>query len=261
MKDNEVFVFGSNAAGRHGAGAAKFAAQHCGAIYGQGEGLQGQSYAIPTKNSSIRSLFLTEIAEHVEKFIGFAYKNQHLQFIVSRIGCGLAGFTDEEIAPLFKNAPANCDLPGQWVRLVRNPSLVRLVIAGSRNFNSYPLLKSKLDFYLGGLTEMQRQSLEVISGGARVMDALAERYAIENGLNLFKYPDDWNQYGKSAVMTHNAEISRHGTHLIAFWDGVSTGTKMMIETAKTDGLLVRVVQVKTPELQEKDAMLVPLEPK
>lgn len=109
-----IFVFGSNLAGRHGKGAALFARLNHGAIYGQGEGLQGQSYAIPTKNLRIVSLPLDAIAAHVATFIAFAQAHPELTFNVTRIGCGLAGYTDPQIAPLFRGAPLNCNLPEGW---------------------------------------------------------------------------------------------------------------------------------------------------
>lgn len=111
---SKIFVFGSNLAGIHGAGAARFAVQHHGAIYGQGVGLQGQSYAIPTKDQRIRTLPLAAIQVHVEAFKTFAALHPELQFQVTRIGCGLAGYHDRDIAPLFKGAPANCELPEGW---------------------------------------------------------------------------------------------------------------------------------------------------
>jgi hypothetical protein len=112
-----IFVFGSNLAGRHGKGAALYAFRHYGAIYGQGEGLQGDSYAIPTKDERIRTLPLSEIRRHVIKFIMFAHTHPELEFQLTRIGCGLAGYKDEDIAPLFKYAPNNCLLPVGWSKL------------------------------------------------------------------------------------------------------------------------------------------------
>lgn len=112
--DKLIFVFGSNLAGKHGAGAAKFAAKHKGAIYGQGEGLQWRSYALPTKDWHIKTLPLDQVETHVKHFINCARTNPHLEFQVTRIGCGLAGFKDEQIAPLFINAPDNCWFDEAW---------------------------------------------------------------------------------------------------------------------------------------------------
>jgi hypothetical protein len=110
----EVFVFGSNLAGRHGKGAARDAFLRHGAIYGKGEGLAGLSYAIPTKDAKIKTLPLAAIAAHVIAFLDFAHAHPELTFNVTRIGCGLAGYRDADIAPLFKGAPANCNLPEGW---------------------------------------------------------------------------------------------------------------------------------------------------
>lgn len=113
-----VFVFGSNLAGRHGAGAALYARRHYGAVYGQGVGRQGNAYAIPTKDSALRTLLIDRIAEFVADFLDYARSHQDEQFQVTRIGCGLAGYTDAQIAPMFEHAPANCILPLGWRRPV-----------------------------------------------------------------------------------------------------------------------------------------------
>ena len=114
-----VFVFGSNLAGRHGKGAALYAKQHHGAIYGQGVGLQGNSYAIPTKDAKIKTLPLSVIAMYVKMFLKFAQDNQNLTFDVTRIGCGLAGYTDEQIAPMFSGYPENCNLPKEFLEILK----------------------------------------------------------------------------------------------------------------------------------------------
>ncbi|MFA6950743.1 MAG: hypothetical protein WCQ70_08665 [Lentimicrobiaceae bacterium] len=112
---DEIFVFGSNLAGHHAGGAARIAAIKFGAIYGQGVGLQGQSYAIPTMQGGVET-----IAPYVDDFISFAKANTEKLFYVTRIGCGIAGFTDEEIAPLFRNALKldNVCLPEAFVKVL-----------------------------------------------------------------------------------------------------------------------------------------------
>ncbi|MBR5983746.1 MAG: hypothetical protein IK025_08540 [Bacteroidales bacterium] len=99
LAPNEIFVFGSNLAGMHGGGAARIAVDKFGAVWGQGVGLQGQSYAIPTMQGGVET-----IRPYVDEFIEFAKKHPEYKFLVTRIGCGIAGFTDDEIAPLFKEA-------------------------------------------------------------------------------------------------------------------------------------------------------------
>jgi hypothetical protein len=114
----ECFVFGSNLAGIHGAGAALYARKHHGAILHQGIGLQGNSYGIPTKDEYIRTLPRAAIAKHVAVFIKFAKTHPAITFNVTRIGCGLAGYTDTDIAPMFKGAPSNCVLPEGWREII-----------------------------------------------------------------------------------------------------------------------------------------------
>ena len=99
LKENEIFVFGSNLEGMHGGGAARAAYNKFGAIWGQGVGLQGQSYGIPTMHGGV-----DVIKPYVDEFIDFAKSHPELKFLVTRIGCGIAGFRDEEMAPLFKDA-------------------------------------------------------------------------------------------------------------------------------------------------------------
>lgn len=111
-----IFVFGSNRAGVHGAGAAAFAHQHHGAQFGVGEGLTGNSYALPTCDHHVRPLTLDQIRFHVDRFIDFASKNPRLQFQVTRVGCGIAGYRDAQIAPFFVTAPDNVWLPSAWLR-------------------------------------------------------------------------------------------------------------------------------------------------
>jgi hypothetical protein len=116
IKNNEanIFVFGSNLAGRHGKGAALDARFKYGAVYGVGVGRTGNAYAIPTKDASICTLPLSTIAKHVHEFIVYAKQHPELQFMVTRIGCGLAGYQENQISPLFREAPDNCELPEGW---------------------------------------------------------------------------------------------------------------------------------------------------
>ena len=99
LGEDDIFVFGSNLEGRHSGGAARTAYKKFGAVMGQGVGLQGQSYAIPTMQGGVET-----IKPYVDEFIKFAYECDQNTFYVTRIGCGIAGFTDEEIAPLFADA-------------------------------------------------------------------------------------------------------------------------------------------------------------
>ena len=99
LQPNEIFVFGSNLDGFHGGGAARLACEKWGAIWGQGVGLQGQTYAIPTMQGGVET-----IKPYVDEFIQFAKENPDKTFLVTEIGCGIAGFQPKEIAPLFTDA-------------------------------------------------------------------------------------------------------------------------------------------------------------
>ena len=116
LGEDEIFVFGSNLAGIHAGGAARVAYERFGAVMGQGVGLQGKSYAIPTMQGGVET-----IKPYVDDFIKLAYEWDQTTFYVTRIGCGIAGFTDEEIAPLFADAVGlyNVRLPRSFVEIIR----------------------------------------------------------------------------------------------------------------------------------------------
>ena len=118
LEDDEIFVFGSNLDGLHGGGAAAVA-RKWGAIWGQGVGLQGQTYAIPTMQGGVET-----IEPYVDEFLSFAKSNPILKFLVTEIGCGIAGFTIEQIAPLFKYSLdeniENVFLPESFYKILTN---------------------------------------------------------------------------------------------------------------------------------------------
>ena len=107
LKPNEIFVFGSNLQGYHGGGAARLAMNQWGAVWGQGTGLQGQTYAIPTMQGGIGT-----IRPYIDQFIKFAQNDPERTFLVTEIGCGIAGFRPADIAPLLKNA---INIPNIWL--------------------------------------------------------------------------------------------------------------------------------------------------
>ncbi len=114
LQSGQIFVFGSNRFGHHAGGAARWALDHFGAEWGNGEGLQGQSYAIPTMEG------LDSTKQAVERFIAFAKDHQELTFLVTPIGCGIAGYTPREIAPFFADAKslANIYLPESFFKVL-----------------------------------------------------------------------------------------------------------------------------------------------
>lgn len=123
LHENEIFVFGSNLMGRHAGGAARIAHKHFGAVMGQGVGLQGKSYAIPTMQGGVET-----IKPYVDEFVLFAAEHPHMRFFVTKIGCGIAGFSEWDIAPLFANAidVENIVLPREFVQVIQRMSIIRL---------------------------------------------------------------------------------------------------------------------------------------
>lgn len=115
-KVNQIFVFGSNLAGIHGKGAAQDAVHYWQARIGCGRGRTGNAYALPTKDVGLQPLPLSEIRKSVRKFLHYAEAHPELEFLVTAVGCGLAGYTIWKIAPLFQEAPKNCVLPEEFTQ-------------------------------------------------------------------------------------------------------------------------------------------------
>lgn len=109
-----IFVFGSNLAGNHAGGAARAAVREYGAVMGKPVGLQGRSYAIPTLDANFSALSLRKIRGYVERFISFARAHPDQNFWITRVGCVIAGYSDADIAPMFLDAPDNCNMPAPW---------------------------------------------------------------------------------------------------------------------------------------------------
>lgn len=231
-----VFVFGSNLAGRHGAGAAAFAAKWHGAKYGVGEGPTGTAYALPTKDAALNVLPLDAVFAAVARFLAYATAHPELLFEVTRVGCGLAGHVDADILPAFADAPANCLLPYTWSRTLRPDLPARVIVAGSRDFTDYQCLQANLDRLLS-----RQPDAYIVSGGAAGADQLGERYAHATGRTVLKIPADWQRYSRAAGMVRNRTMAHLASHLVAFWNGASPGTRNMLEVAKGDGLQVRTV--------------------
>jgi len=121
----------------------------------------------------------------------------------------------------------------------------KVIIAGSRGFSNYKLLKEKCNEYLR--EKRKEYNIIIISGGARGADTLGEKYAQDEGFSLEVFPANWNKFGKSAGFRRNEQMGEVADALIAFWDGKSHGTKHMIEIMENKKLLVRVVNYETSD--------------
>jgi hypothetical protein len=114
LKPQEIFVFGSNLRGAHAGGAARLATEKFGAQEGVGEGLTGQSYAFPTLTANFEKVSRASLETSRDRFFATARHNPEKTFLLTKVGCGIAGFTEDEIRPLFRGAPANVILPEDW---------------------------------------------------------------------------------------------------------------------------------------------------
>ena len=164
LKPNEVFVFGSNLNGNHYGGAAKQALDMFGAVEGQGEGLMGQSYAFPTLNKKMKKVSKKELKESVNKLYQCATDNKDKTFFVTKVGCGIAGFTEEEIKPLFTGNPKNVILPKKWS-----------IIKGYKAFNVG--LKCRDFQYELGKDFYHKGDIELCSQGFHFCKSLSDVYS------------------------------------------------------------------------------------
>ena len=115
--------------------------------------------------------------------------------------------------------------------------MFKVIVAGSRNFGNYRLLKKKLDFYL-----QNKEEIEIVSGGARGADKLGELYAKQNNYKVHKFLANWREFGKKAGYLRNEEMAKYADACVVFWDGSSKGSKHMIDLAKKYKLKLRVVR-------------------
>ncbi len=252
-----VFVFGSNLAGHHGAGAARYAQAVFGAERGVGEGLSGRAYAIPTKDTRLKTLGVPEILPAVRRFLKYAAGHPGTEFVVTPIGTGLAGYPQDWIAPLFA-APGGALLftDTGFEGVVPKPVIGRrVIVAGSRLITSCAMVFDALD----RLAARWPERFEVICGEARGVDTLGRKWAQARGYPVHSMPARWDalkipsavvlekrgrRYNAQAGHDRNAWMAAYGTHLVAFWDGHSRGTRSMIDLAKVCGLPVWVLKGK-----------------
>lgn len=241
-KPNWVFVFGSNAAGRHGKGAASHAVKWHGAHHGIGKGMQpgGRSWALPTKDENLNTLPLFRIQEHIADLFDEARANPGLHYQLTRIGTGLAGYSDEEVLETIKGVgptPDNVHLPGAWLAI--NKDLPpRVIVAGSRTMTDQSFIETKLD----RLNRRFDGKFEIVSGGAKGVDWFGEEYAVRNNIPFVRFPPLWESHGKPAGIHRNQLMAWYATHLVAFHQGNSPGTRSMINLAEKEGLASWVIE-------------------
>jgi hypothetical protein len=236
-----IFVFGSNFAGRHDTGSSDIAYKYYGAKMGVRQGITGEAYALPIENAQGQQLSLYEINQAVNKFISYAYSNRDRFFQVTRIGCGLNGYSDEQIAPLFERAPANVLLPGKWILLLNRLVRARLVVTGSLSVTS-PNVVTKI---LEEKTAPWGRRFEVITPHTSGVAVFAEKWARHNDLPTTPFTADYERFGIEADYILNQQMAWYGTIVINFSDTSEDLTSNMTYIAKRDGLKTLVIECKT----------------
>ena len=206
LKSNEIFVFGSNLAGSHGGGAARLAYDRFGAIWGQGVGLQGQSYGIPTMHGGVDA-----IKPYVDEFIEFARQHQEFKFLVTRIGCGIAAFTPNEIAPLFNDTidVENVILPKDFVVVLSNAqnNLRPLTITWDTEKDFLEKYRVLMEKAKGGDSGAYYQVKELRAKEFRnTVEIVKQRhYVTENGTDYF-FPDGSEMIRKTVFYEHEIHL-------------------------------------------------------
>jgi hypothetical protein len=240
--EDPIFVFGSNLAGRHGRGAAYFAAKYHGAVGGVGEGLTGRAYALPTKDETLAVRSIDAIAQSVDRLIEVASSFPTTRFLVTRIGCGLAGYRDEAIAPLFANSPPNLDLPYRWTQHLSGSGGPRVIVAAPLGYSDSGVVQRNLDHLLS-----RSSDATVVTGQWHGARDLGAAYALnrwsERSVPFLFFPPDAATYGRAAAMVRYQEMARSSTHLVAFRNSSATEVGALFKLAQMDGLIVRDIQV------------------
>lgn len=124
---------------------------------------------------------------------------------------------------------------------LKDDIMIRIIIAGGRDFHDYSLLEKEASEFISTLENVE--GIQIVSGGAKGVDSMGERFAKEKALELIKFPADWKKYGRAAGPKRNAQMADYATHLLSFWNGESKGTKSMISLAKKKELQVKVVAI------------------
>lgn len=233
-----IFVFGSNLSGRHGRGAALDARLYFGARSGLGEGPSGTSYALPTKDERLRTRPLHLIRESVGRFLTHAWSRQDQVFFVTRVGCGLAGYADEDIAPMFAHRPPNVRLPGLWLRELGELKTLRLLVTAQPDRLSYQALTAVLDRQLSDLGV----DVQLVVAGQQSSGEVLLNYARIHGLDARSIEPRWDQYPTQDVRRMQAQwLCWYATRMLLIEDTPSSANADLVAVAKASGLKITVL--------------------
>ena len=233
-----ILVFGSG----KNTGVASIAQQHFGAS--AAEGKSGFCYAIPVwlNNHLVK---LDDVASSIRALIDFAKENPGIKFYMTRVACDDGEYRDDQIAPLFIDAPENITIPGVWLNeirsIIKKPQISRIVVTGPRNFIDYPLMAANIDFYI---SRLNMESIEIISGGDVGVDAMGAKYAVERGVAISSPHLDIEKFGRAVGYAFcNHLLAIYATHVLAFHDSRSLVIKSLIDVSMKAGLKVAVVNI------------------
>lgn len=246
--DELIFVFDSSLDGNHIKGSALTAKRFFHAEQGVGVGLTGGAYALPTMGKEHNILNLPVIKQHLFDLFDVASNTPDKQYMLTRIGCGLSGYKDDDIVRLFSKVtiPDNILLPGMWLSRMNKKFRPRVIVAGGRDYKNMQHVHSTCEKIINPLSITN--GADIVCGEATGADALGKSFAYlkkkekPKKWGIIKFPANWTKFNKAAGPLRNTAMAWYGTHLIAFWDGESTGTKSMIDLATEGGLSKRVIK-------------------
>lgn len=254
LEPGEVFVFGSNASGAHGGGAARQAYDSFGAVWGQAEGLQGRSYGIDSMSG------LTVLEAQARRFLDFAVRHPELRFLLTEVGCGIAGYVPEQVAPLFRGAPANVVVPDAFLAVLRSSAVLRTERLELRpwtlddgDVDVLFDMHSRWDVqrYIGAVPrvmESREEAVELVrrrialDDGVRGVWAVTERGRLLGSALLKHIP--WSA-GVADGRPEDTEVGWH-LHPDAWGHGYATEAAAALLTRAFDAGVPRVVAVTNP---------------
>jgi hypothetical protein len=208
LLSDTIFVFGSNLAGQHLGGAAAFAVKHFNAEFGIGEGPTGKSYAVPTKDEHLDSLPLTDIQWHVEQLLAYARTQRDARFQVTRLDCGIAGFSDAQIAPMFKKTSDNLFVPGRWLVLNRQLDRARLFVEGD-----FLVKAERIEKTLNECTAPWGKNIEVVTTGIGAVNDIVRAWARRKELPWTPFLADKDKFGDDSEVILDDQLAWYCTPL------------------------------------------------
>ena len=237
LLSNTIFVFASNLAGKHVDAASAFAAEHFNASPGVGEGPTGSSYAVPMQDENLDNLQLADIQWHIEQLLAHGRTQRDSRFQVVRLGCGANGFTDAQIAPLFKKTSDNLFIPGRWMALNRQLGCARLFVDGDMLFSAERIEKT-----LNECTAPWGDNIEVITTGVGLVNDIVRAWARRKDFPWTPFLTDSAKFGDMAEAVLDAQLAWYCTHAIVYHNQTSGSFCRRMDVLRKELIKVRHIQ-------------------